>query len=64
MTKTKEQMLQNAINAVIAYKQTCKLGVANHKEEYADAKMAVEAYANFSGISYDKACNLVMETIR
>lgn len=64
MTKTKDQMLQNAINAVIAYKQTCKLGVANHKEEYADAKMAVAAYANFSGISYDKACNLVMETIR
>lgn len=25
MTKTKDQMLQNAINAVIAYKQTCKL---------------------------------------
>lgn len=32
MTKTKDQMLQNAINAVIAYKQTCKLGIANHKE--------------------------------
>lgn len=64
MTETKDQMLQNAIDAVIAYKQTCKLGVANHKEEYADAKTAVAAYADFSGIGYGRACNIVMEAIR
>lgn len=61
MTTTKDKMLQNA---VIACKQTCKLGAANHEEEHADAQMAVAAYADFSGIGYDMACNLVMETIR
>lgn len=61
---TKNQMLQSATDAVIAYKQTCTMGVANHGPEYVEAQMAVASYANFAGISYERACDIVMETLR
>lgn len=66
MTTTKNQMLQNAINAITEYKEHCeKVNKGFHiKDEfYLEAQMAVSAYANFSGISYDRACALCMEII-
>lgn len=66
MTATKNQMLKNAIDSVRAYKEHCEKankGFHVNDEFYQDAQMAVSAYANFSGISYDRACALCMEVI-
>ena len=64
MTTTKDQMLQTAVDFALAYKRVYEKGEDNHsKPEYDEARMAIAALANFEGIPYNSACDLVWAAV-
>lgn len=64
MTTTKDQLLQTAVDFALAYKRVRKPGADNRETpEYAEARMAIAALANFEGIAYNSACDLVWEAV-
>lgn len=66
MTETKKQLFQAMIDAISAYKEHCAKdngGFHIKDEMYDEARSATSAYAQNSGISYERACKLALEYI-
>lgn len=64
MTETKKQLFQDMIDAIAAYKDHCgkaNKGLHTDNEYYANAQAAGRAYADYSGITYERAVQIAME---
>lgn len=64
MTNTKAQLFKNMTNAIVAYQNHCDTannGFHIDDEYYAAAKAAGQAYADYCGITYERAVQIAME---
>lgn len=60
----KQQLFRNLTNAIAAYKDHCEKtnkGFHVDDEYYAAAQAAGRAYADYSGITYERAIQIAME---
>ena len=62
MNEKKQELFDNMVDAVIAYKEA---HTTENKatSEYNAARKATESYAEFSGISYERAAQLALEIV-
>lgn len=62
MNEKKQELFDTMVEAIIAYKEahTTKNAATS---EYNAARKATEAYAEFSGISYERAAQLALEIV-
>lgn len=62
MNEKKKELFFNMVDAVIAYKEAHTTENAA-TSEYNAARKATEAFAEFSGISYERAVQLALEIV-
>ena len=62
MNEKKHELFDNMVDAVIAYKEA-HTAENQATSEYNAARKATEAYAEFSGISYERAAQLALEIV-
>ena len=62
MSEKKSELFDKMVEAVIAYKEAHTSENAA-TSEYNAARKATEAYAEFSGISYERAAQLALEIV-
>lgn len=60
MNEKKQKLFNEMIEAATAYMNTNTIENA----EYDSVRKATEAYAEFSGISYEQAAKIALETIK
>ncbi len=63
MNAIKTSLLNNAFDAIVAYKGLPARS-AEKRAAYDAARKATEEYAACLGVSYERACELVMELVR
>lgn len=62
MNEKKQELFSKMVEAVIAYKEAHTIENAATSEHNA-ARKATEAYADFSGISYERAAKIALEIV-